>query len=355
MNTNSSQQKLTILIIMQLGLVFIFVLSCVAVILLQRHCYKPSTKLSPPSFQFQSLQRQYEQKGRLHTLLFAQGLSHGALHKPVLQHALANVTGFPTSIVVVGVEFGRDVLSFGRAGHYVAGFEPMRFFYDRLRSNIEKFHIANNVELHNVAVGATDSRGDVHIEYNDHHTANRGVDMVTLDTFTRGTGTGGKCNFSVMTVDIQGAENEVIRGSKRLLRECIKVLWFEVNACNDNRTMEMFNTLDEDFVMFDFVPIVKKNAHDNLDLRNRSNYVFDVDRPAEFSEYLHWLCRQKDTYANVQTDVLAVKRSFLPSAVQKLNGIGETVCSHPDSNCLLRSLLDTETLNGKQNDQHEMK
>lgn len=337
-----SDQMLTVSNIIQFSILTIFVFSGFAAIFLQRQCYDPSS--IPQAGTFLSFRQEYEQRGHLNSLLHEQALSHGALHRPVLQHALANLTGFPASILVVGVEWGIDVLRFGQAGHYVIGFEPMREFYDKLNSTVNKLRLGNNIKLHNVAVGASYT-SQVHVNYQGHQTSESGVHRISLDSFTQRKEQ--KRNFSVMTVDIQGTENEVIRGSNRLLKESIKVLWFEVGSCNDNRVREILETLDDDFVLFDFVPIVKKKAKDELNLRERTNFLFNVERPAKFDEYLHWLCEQRKIYAMVQTDVLAVKRSFLPIVVRELTLLGENVCSQPNSNCLLRSLLNMDRGNSR--------
>lgn len=76
-------------------------------------------------------------RGVVHATLHEQGLSHMAFHHESLQLELAEVAeGNANTVVIVGVEWGNDLMAFATAGYRVIAFEPTRKYYDLVRKRL---------------------------------------------------------------------------------------------------------------------------------------------------------------------------------------------------------------------------
>lgn len=82
------------------------------------------------------------ERGVVHATLHKQGLSHMAFHHSALQLELADLVGGPKTIVIVGVEWGNDLMAFATAGYRVIAFEPMRKYYDLVRKRLQRYEHA---------------------------------------------------------------------------------------------------------------------------------------------------------------------------------------------------------------------
>lgn len=269
--------------------------------------------------------------GRVHGNAHRQALSHQAFHGARLQAALVDLSlrWVPSgrSVVVVGVEYGADVRLFADSGLHVTAFEPNARFASLLRAHADR-NVSWNVDIVQAAAGAR--HGRARLKYQKEIID---AQVVPVDDVV-------KAPVALLSVDVQGAEDDVIAGARRLCAGGVGMVWFEAAACNA-RVANVLSALDEDFVLFDFVPWgrVRNQSADSPSVE-RQNYEWFPGRPSGFDDYLRWLCRAKvDNFAFLQTDIVAIRRSFVMHVIDEFDTIGETVCRDEDAKCVLRKFV----------------
>lgn len=272
-------------------------------------------------------------RGYLGDALFKQGLSHIVFHEDrVKKHLAALVAptdGTKGAVAVVGVEFGSEVEMFANEGYTVHAFEPMPMYHSLMAAKIRKNAAASadgsvqkwDVRLHHIAAGS-ERNGSLKLKYHteaaDEQTT---VRVGRIEDYI-------KQELVVLSVDIQGSEIDALRGAKRLINdEGVRSLWVEIFPCN-NRVLEVFQLLDENYVMFDFVPWGRpRNEHGgqaenlmNLDRHPSFMTADGAERPAEFYAFWKWMCaKKKGPYAWIQSDILAIRRDLVtPELMVKL-------------------------------------
>lgn len=308
----------------QLGLV-LFAVGLVVGWLISAHAHRrptphwrrpetPTSRLTPPP------------RGHLGDVLFAQGMSHVAFHEPSMKLALARLfSGGARTVGVVGVEWGTEVHLFAQNGYTVHAFEPMPAFHAAMEKTIRMnaLHAAAgrstrwNVRLHQVAAGA-DNTGTMDIKYEGRQTK---VRRGRLDDFVRD-------ELAVLSVDIQGAELDVLQGARKLLGpDGARSLWIEIFPCNP-KVLGVFEILDEHYAIFDFMPwgLPREKSgggvNETVNLDKHPAWFGDSGgrRPSGFKRYYDWFCRVSHRrFAWMQSDILAVRRDLVtPRMMAKL-------------------------------------
>lgn len=273
-----------------------------------------------------------------------QRLSHHALHKALYQsiiNAVVPARGLEprNPAVVVGVEYGDDIIALAHIGFPVIGFEPMAKF----REGAEKFvardpQLSASVKLLPYAVVAdANATPTVPIQYQDEPV--QSAQTVTLDAKLPAIGAH---RVALLSVDVQGAEPGILEGAKTMLHGGkVGMVLVEVSRATDshaNTCLAVGKTLvDAGYVIFDFCwwgesTTAKSPLDHYLCVDNEGGartsldaYCARVDEVYEARQFL-WM----------QTDFVAVHRDALTDAT--LHDLA-TLARRCDSNCRLRELI----------------
>lgn len=273
--------------------------------------------------------------GYISPILHQQSLSHFAFHSPSIQKALANPYS-PSTITIVGVEYGKDLIHFAQSGYRVIAIEPSHKHNEYLSDLISK-HPNWNITLLPFAAGNdTSTDSTTKIEYKD-EIVNDAAQVKKLDDMLDA-----EKEMAVLSIDIQGNELEVIQGGLEVLKKGgVSSIWIEAIACN-SKVNELLNVLNDlDYVILDFVPWGKSNNnHSNNDVpKGTDSFVMNGKRPSEFNSYLDWMCdERKKGFQWLQTDFVAIQRKLIEDVLSTLLNLGDVFCDSNDSNCLLRQL-----------------
>lgn len=132
-------------------------------------------------------------------------------------------------VVDVGANIGNHTLFWSAvAGARIIAFEPNPKALTLLRSNLELNDLAGRVELHAVALGSRDGRGDV-VDCNPlnmgtatvAHSGHGEIEIRRLDDVI------GQRHIDLIKIDVEGMEVEVLRGAQATLRRCRPILLIE--------------------------------------------------------------------------------------------------------------------------------
>lgn len=265
-------------------------------------------------------------------LLHKQALSHIAFHSNPVKLALASLFS-PSTIAIVGVEWGEDLILFAENNYTVYAFEPASKFVKHLDSIISQ-NPHWNASLIPIAAG-NKSDGTVDLRY-DNEGIVETVRVGRVDHHVHEP-------LGVFSLDIQGDELHVLEGSSGLLTSSNPPasLWIEAIACNP-KVIHILEMLHERYTFFDFVPWGKHKDDDADDIPlSLQSFLLDPDRPSTFSPFLDWMCEaQKRDYKWLQTDFLAVRNDMLKEhVVATLASLAETACQGPGVKCQLRLML----------------
>lgn len=240
------------------------------------------------------------------------------------------------AVAVVGVEFGTEVEMFANEGYTVHAFEPMPMYHSLMAAKVRKNAAAADggvqkwdVRLHHIAAGS-DRNGTLTLKYRTEAANEKSTVLVgRIEDYV-------KQELVVLSVDIQGSEIDALRGAKRLINEGnVRSLWVEIFPCN-KRVLEVFQLLDEKYVMFDFVPWGRPRGEHggqaehtmNLDRHPSFMTADGAERPSEFYAFWKWFCAKMDggPYAWIQSDILAIRRDLItPELMVKLSTFAHAV------------------------------
>lgn len=150
------------------------------------------------------------ERGFIRSELFNQHLSHLAFHSGTTKLTLADLfaSDAPRTVAVVGVEWGSEVSDFAERSYIVHAIEPLPNFV----SHLERLIASNshwNVHLHPYAAVAERDTGNITLSY-DNAGAIATVRTAVLDDLV-------DAELDVLSVDVQGAELDVLLGAKELL------------------------------------------------------------------------------------------------------------------------------------------
>lgn len=185
----------------------------------------------------------------------AQAILDGKVHEPsTIQYILDNCNG---EVIHAGVGFG-DFLPALRRLPRVWAFEPVPQNFDAAMDTIELNNI-ENVNLFNCALNHSNTPVKLKIDGIRSEVSEDGliVDSVKLDCVIPET-----ANISVIHLDIEGYENEVLIGAKRLIQRCKPIIILEIDdrATRYNSFMEEFGYEPHTHLIYDCGPMVFVNT-----------------------------------------------------------------------------------------------
>lgn len=281
------------------------------------------------------------ERGLIHPLLHRQGLCHYLFHGTYLEELLASKLGESAdrSILIIGAEWGNDVKHFAKIGYRVIAFEPLSTFHNLLKAYFLKSPSAGpdgnraNVSLFNLAAGHKSGTSLITYQGNQQK-----VPVVLIDDKVHEA-------ISILKVEVQGNELEVLLGARKLIRTSLQMIWVEVFACH-SKLLALLQMLEhEDFILFDIPPFGRPRDQDpSIEPLQRSNFLFYPERPGKLKDYADWLCMvQSANYSMLQTNFVAIKRTLHPVVTSRLYNLGYEACERDSSHCLLRNYLQLES------------
>ena len=132
---------------------------------------------------------------------------------------------------------------------------------------------------------------------------------------------------AVVSADTQGSEFDALLGLGDIMTRTGSV-WVEL-GCRDS-TEEMLRWLDERFVLFDFIPWGKKSG---VEEEFAQKQFATGERPGEIKEWVEWICKRKDEFEWLQTDVVGVSRELVRQCWVGLQDVAKECCKE---GCRLR-------------------
>lgn len=168
---------------------------------------------------------------------------HGLGYEPEVTGIVRRLIKPGDTVLDIGANVGWFTSLFGKLvgpTGKVIGFEPVPDNYARLVEHVEINDLAQNTEIMRVAVGKEKSNVDIHVFENRtkarsslsslNETTNFvkiPVQLVTVDGILKERSIG---NISLMKVDVEGAEFDVLLGAKQLLtQENAPIIVIEIN------------------------------------------------------------------------------------------------------------------------------
>lgn len=156
-------------------------------------------------------------------------------------------------VVDVGANIGNHTIFFSVVcGAKVISFEPHSVARERLLANVALNNVSDLVEVHDVALGAMESTGEVNVI----SLQNLGQTMVkrspgdsgsiriaTLDGILAGRA------IDLLKIDTEGMELEVLRGAEETIRRCKPVIYVEAQS------PDALSILEQLLATFDYVAI----------------------------------------------------------------------------------------------------
>jgi FkbM family methyltransferase len=168
------------------------------------------------------------------------------------RNRLSNYVRPGTVAVDVGANIGVFTTSLAKALEgtgTVMAFEPIPDNVTRLRRNVS-LNGLGNVKVYSHAVGAAIGEVEIHIAADPayHSVTNRSehaisrtghlrVPITELDTVWESSG---QPSVSVLKIDVEGAELDVLRGAERLLRDCKPVVLLEAENSSSLRELDTY-------------------------------------------------------------------------------------------------------------------
>ncbi len=254
-------------------------------------------------------------RAAIHADLHRLQLSHFAFHTDALKTRLARLAAPPNAtVVIVGVEWGNDMAALAHAGYRVIAVEADPQHARTLRQRVQDNPTWDVRVVEAYAAATAESER-----------------QVTVDSLV-------STEVAVLSVDVQGAEHEVLRGASKLLAERrVRTLWVESIACQAS-ALHVLHMLKDEFELFDFVPWGLARGKDAKVPRTRDSFLFDDARPGGIDQYWQWLCdAQRGRYKWLQTDFLAVRKDLVDDALREKLRALPRLCQ-AGAKCVLREL-----------------
>ena len=160
-----------------------------------------------------------------------------------------------TTVIDVGTNIGETLLNFAKInteGRNI-GFEPVPHLYEIAKRNIA-LNEFKNIELVNKGLSSTyevlsfhdvseNNSGGTFLTRENNSDANRSVEAVRLDEFVKRNGID---NISLIKIDVEGFEMEVLKGASATLHSFKPVLFVEI----DNALLARQKTSDAEIFRF---------------------------------------------------------------------------------------------------------
>jgi len=153
------------------------------------------------------------------------------------RHRLYGLVENGTTVIDVGTNIGETLLNFAKLngdGRNI-GFEPVPHLYEKARTNIE-LNDLGNIELINKGLGSSEetlsfressenNSGGTFLT-RENGADGRSVDVVTLDDFVSKNEVK---DISLIKIDVEGFEMEVLKGASQVLQDLKPMLFVEID------------------------------------------------------------------------------------------------------------------------------
>lgn len=289
------------------------------------------------------------------SLLHEQALSHIAFHSDAYKVGLAQLAVGSGNdggglAVIVGVEWGRDVYALADAGFRVVAVEPDAKYTAALRTSAQAQ--AGRVRVIEAYAGAETDNGST-------------PKTIALDdelAVSEGEG-----EIMVLSADVQGGEDKVVKGAERLLSSGrVRTIWVESIACQASALHVLHILARHGYEMYDFVPWgrTRSQHEDGVVPRSIESFAYNPYRLGEIDKYWQWLCdtqRQhiQDAHEGIgfrwlQTDIIAVRKDIHSSEFERNLAKLVNLCRNDaqgtgkGAECTLREHLGMETKETKE-------
>lgn len=203
----------------------------------------PITKLTPNHYSYKDPTiRKVTRKGINYELNLANIVEWHLYFgfKEIAKEKLFQLHSQPLSIIDVGANIGEVSLSFARKypNASVYGFEPHPTTFEKLKSN-QSLNAFKNLQLLNLGLGA--QKGEVFFEErmsgnpgmnrvtSDPEKSARQIQITTLDSFIEKNQV---TTISIIKIDVEGYEHEVLKGAVQLLTNYRPALFIELDDSN---------------------------------------------------------------------------------------------------------------------------
>ena len=165
----------------------------------------------------------------MQTLFWEYGIDDGMFHacvKSELAHFSAQQAAHPSQCpssphaVVVGVEWGTEVIELATMGFRVTGVEPFPQYVANVTAAAADAGVLDKISIH--SAGAGRERGRLNISYYDGSVS---TNIITVDDIVKNE------TIDVCSVDVHGGANNfdvLVGGKKALERQMFKMIWVEL-------------------------------------------------------------------------------------------------------------------------------
>ena len=198
------------------------------------------TKIAPNNYQYsKNTMRSCEREGIKYSLDISDYMQYCIYYGVEIEprNMLYSLVKNGTTVIDVGTNIGETLLNFAKMnpdGRNI-GFEPVPFLYEKAKTNIElnKF---SNIELVNKGLSSSEetlsfnetnenNSGGTFLTREDSN-ASRSVQAVRLDDFILQNRVE---NISLIKIDVEGFEMEVLKGASEVLRKFRPILFVEID------------------------------------------------------------------------------------------------------------------------------
>lgn len=241
-----------------------------------------------------------------------------AFRQKLLSLLFPHIAETDYTVIIVGVEYGKDFLFFCEMGSVVHGVEALEKFSKALGP----FEVKNRCKIHNVAL--SDGNKDT-MEVNYSGTKGNAKAMPLDSLFARSIE-----KIHLLTVDTGGRDGgnefEVLSGGTKIVGKA-SVIFVEISACSPSNLKLLDLLHSHGFILFDHIWYGLPNNEHVLNKTRISQHELKYDRPLDFESYVRDFCfRKEQSYQFLQTDIIAIRNAKVTSSVFSLLGLAMNHC-----------------------------
>lgn len=199
------------------------------------------TKIAPNNYQYpKNTIRTCEREGIKYSLDISDYMQYCIYYGVEIEprDTLYNLVKNGTTLIDVGTNIGETLLNFAKInydGHNI-GFEPVPYLYEKAKANIG-LNTFENIELVNKALSSKletlvfnetkdNNSGGTFLTREENGNSVRAVQAVRLDDFAEQNRLE---NISLIKIDVEGFEMEVLKGAAKVLRKFKPILFVEID------------------------------------------------------------------------------------------------------------------------------
>jgi len=199
------------------------------------------TKIAPNNYQYaKNTIRMCEREGIRYSLDISDYMQYCIYYGVEIEprDTLYGLVKNGTTVIDVGTNIGETLLNFAkinRDGRNI-GFEPVPYLYEKAKTNIG-LNEFENIELVNKGLSSAaetlsfnetneNNSGGTFLTREDHNDNGRSVQVVRLDDFAEHSQLE---NVSLIKIDVEGFEMEVLKGASETLRKFQPTLFVEID------------------------------------------------------------------------------------------------------------------------------